>query len=120
MSKQDPYRFNLRFDETDEDHQKVCAFLNACGRKKTRYIVKAFQAYWGKGSADASKQPQEITPTVERERQQEITEDAEKKQMKEDTEHFVSIDEDDYSADQAEVSLMMRNYQMFDSLGKET
>lgn len=40
--------------------------------------------------------------------------------MKEDTEHFVSIDEDDYSADQAEVSLMMRNYQMFDSLGKET
>lgn len=28
MSKQDEYRFNLRFDETDEDHRKVCHFLN--------------------------------------------------------------------------------------------
>lgn len=37
MSKQDPYRFNLRFDDTDKDHRKVCDFLNTCGRKKTRY-----------------------------------------------------------------------------------
>ena len=34
MSKQDPYRFNLRFDDTDKDHRKVCDFLNTCGRKK--------------------------------------------------------------------------------------
>ena len=48
MSKQDEYRFNLRFDETDEDHRKVCHFLNACcgSRKKARYIVKAILAYW--------------------------------------------------------------------------
>ena len=28
MSKKNEYRFNLRFDETDEDHRKVCQFLN--------------------------------------------------------------------------------------------
>lgn len=108
MSKHDPYRFNLRFDETDEDHQKVCSFLNACGRKKTRYIVKAFQAYWGKAGDKPIEQPHEITPVVEKEKQEE------------EKEHFVSIDTGDYSADQAEVSLMMKNYQMFDSLGEET
>ena len=43
MSKKNEYRFNLRFDETDEDHRKVCQFLNDyCGsRKKARYIVKS-------------------------------------------------------------------------------
>ena len=48
MSKKNEYRFNLRFDETDEDHRKVCQFLNDyCGsRKKARYIVKAVLAYW--------------------------------------------------------------------------
>ena len=28
MSKKNEYRFNLRFDETDEDHRKVCQFLS--------------------------------------------------------------------------------------------
>ncbi|MFR8222664.1 MAG: hypothetical protein ACLU9T_17440 [Blautia faecis] len=39
MSKKNEYRFNLRFDETDEDHRKVCQFLNDyCGsRKKALY-----------------------------------------------------------------------------------
>ena len=46
MGKQDEYRFNLKFDETDEDHRRVSEFLNSCGRKKTRYIVKAILAYW--------------------------------------------------------------------------
>ena len=48
MSKKNEYRFNLRFDETDEDHRKVCQFLNDyCGsRKKARDIVKAVLAYW--------------------------------------------------------------------------
>ena len=46
MRKQDEYRFNLKFDETDEDHRRVSAFLNSCGRKKARYVVKAVLAYW--------------------------------------------------------------------------
>ena len=37
MGKQDEYRFNLKFDEADEDHRRVSEFLNGCGRKKTRY-----------------------------------------------------------------------------------
>ena len=116
MGKQDPYRFNLRFDETDEDHRKVCEFLNACGRKKTRYIVKAFLAYWGKGSGgEAAKQS--MIPEAEK---PEGNAKEEKKPVKEEKEHLVSIDESHYAADQAEVSLMMKNYQMFDSLGKET
>lgn len=118
MGKQDPYRFNLRFDETDEDHQKVCEFLNACGRKKARYIVKAFLAYWGKDSGEGVKKlPYEATPAAEK--HGETAEDAIKAPMKEEKEHLVSIDESSCSADQAEVSLMIKNYQMFDSLGKE-
>lgn len=119
MSKQDPYRFNLRFDETDEDHQRVCAFLNACGRKKARYIVKAFLTYWEKGSSGGSKQSCERMLEAEMEKQGETAEE-EKKPVKEEKEHLVSIDESSYSADQAEVSLMIKNYQMFDSIGKET
>lgn len=46
MGKQDEYRFNLKFDETDEDHRRVSEFLNSCGRKKARYVVKAILAYW--------------------------------------------------------------------------
>lgn len=119
MGKQDLYRFNLRFDETDEDHRKVCDFLNACGRKKTRYIVKAFLAYWGKGSGEAPKQPCERIPESEKEKSGE-TAGEEKEPMEEEKEHLVTIEEGNYAADQAEVSLMMKNYQMFDSLGKET
>ena len=106
MSKQDLYRFNLRFDEDDEDHQKVCAFLNACGRKKARYIVKAFLAYWGKSEENPPEKQQKT-----------IME--EKEADKEDDGHLVNLETTDYSTDQAEVSLMMKNYQMFDSLGKE-
>ena len=42
MSKQDPYRFNLRFDDTDKDHRKVCDFLNTCGRKKQDTSLRHF------------------------------------------------------------------------------
>lgn len=59
MSKHDPYRFNLRFDEADEDHRKVCEFLNACGRKKARYIVKAFLYYWGMNGGSVPEKQQE-------------------------------------------------------------
>ena len=46
MAKLDEHRFNLRFDEDDENHRRVSAYLNQCGRKKARYIVKAVLAYW--------------------------------------------------------------------------
>lgn len=46
MGKQEEYRFNLKFDETDEDHRRVSEFLNSCGRKKARYVVKAILASW--------------------------------------------------------------------------
>ena len=44
MSKKNEFRFNLRFDETDEDHRKVCQFLNDCcgSRKKARYIAVSY------------------------------------------------------------------------------
>ncbi|WP_182438811.1 hypothetical protein [Dorea formicigenerans] len=38
MTKQDEYRFNLKFDEADEDHRRVSEFLNKCGRKKATMI----------------------------------------------------------------------------------
>lgn len=65
MSKKNEYRFNLRFDETDEDHRKVCQFLNDyCGsRKKARYIVKAVLAYWKleNKSIELTSKPQVIS-----------------------------------------------------------
>lgn len=64
MSKQDPYRFNLKFDSTDEEHRQVCDFLNACGRKKARYIVKAVLAYWGRNGGMAV--PEDYEPTAGR------------------------------------------------------
>lgn len=46
MRKKDEYRFNLRFDETDEMHRLVVKYLNSCGHNKAKYIVRAFLAYW--------------------------------------------------------------------------
>lgn len=45
MGKKDEYRFNLRFDETDEMHRLVVKYLNSCGHNKAKYIVRAFLAY---------------------------------------------------------------------------
>ena len=103
MSKQDPYRFNLRFDDTDKDHRKVCDFLNTCGRKKTRYIVKAFLAYWG----------------MQEKEEPEKQEEGKAVQGKEVEEHLVTVGAENYSADEAEISLMTKNYQMFAALGEE-
>lgn len=41
MGKKDEYRFNLRFDETDEMHRLVVKYLNSCGHNKAKYIVRA-------------------------------------------------------------------------------
>lgn len=106
MKKQDPYRFNLKFDEFDEDHRRVCEFLNACGRKKARYIVKAVLSYWDQNGGTFLEKKIVAAPE---EKQSEIVEK---------DNHLISIYEDYYSADQAEVSLMMKNYQMFDSIGE--
>lgn len=103
MSKQDPYRFNLRFDDTDKDHRKVCDFLNTCGRKKPRYIVKAFLAYWG----------------MQEKEEPEKQEEGKAVQGKEVEEHLVTVGAENYSADEAEISLMRKNYQMFAALGEE-
>lgn len=117
MSKQDPFRFNLRFDEGDEDHRKVCAFLNACGRKKARYIVKAFLAYWGVKGEASWKPEQETDTCMEKKESSDVP--GEKEGEKRQDDHMVRIDAAGYSADDAEVSLMKKNYQMFDSLGEE-
>ena len=37
MGKKDEYRFNLRFDETDEMHRLVVKYLNSCGHNKAKY-----------------------------------------------------------------------------------
>ena len=106
MSKKNEYRFNLRFDETDEDHRKVCQFLNDyCGsRKKARYIVKLENK-----SIELTSKPQVISALP---KEQSVPLAVEEENNKED--HFVSID-GDYEADEAEVSLMLKNYQMFNN-----
>ncbi len=116
MSKQDPYRFNLKFDETDENHRKVCAFLNACGRKKARYIVKAVLAYWGKENGDLSEGESNLFFSPSKKKNGEISMIEEQKKDR----HFMEVRADRSSAEQAEIELMKRNYQMFEFLGKET
>ena len=99
MSKKNEYRFNLRFDESDEDHRKVCQFLNDyCGsRKKARYIVKAVLAYWKleNKSIELTSKPQVISALP---KEQSVPLAVEEENNKED--HFVSID-GDYEADEA-------------------
>ena len=112
MSKKNEYRFNLRFDETDEDHRKVCQFLNDyCGsRKKARYIVKAVLAYW----TIENKSIEQIAPKPvfsDQPKEQKVPLAAEDKN---EEDHFVSID-GEYEANDAEVSLMLKNYKLFDN-----
>lgn len=103
MKKQNQYRFNLSFDEADEDHRRVCDYLNACGRKKARYVVKAILAYWAL---------QEGQYTV-----------AQKQQIVENAEpaagtiknRVISLDED-YRIGPDEAALMKQNYSIFDDI----
>ncbi len=95
MGKQDEYRFNLRFDESDEDHRRVCEFLNSCGRKKARYVVKAFLAYWAMKDAPCFGKTEHMK-------------EMEEEPLKEDSD-FVNLD-DSYTMNQAEIELMRRNY----------
>lgn len=45
MMKKDKYRFTLKFDKNDEEHQKVVAILNEKGNRKSQYIVSAVLNY---------------------------------------------------------------------------
>ena len=40
MGKKDEYRFNLRFDETDEMHRLVVKYLNSCGHNKAKVCFR--------------------------------------------------------------------------------
>ena len=42
MGKKDEYRFNLRFDETDEMHRLVVKYLNSCGHKSKIHCTGIF------------------------------------------------------------------------------
>lgn len=101
MGKQDEYRFNLRFDESDEDHRRVCEFLNSCGRKKARYVVKAFLAYWSVKEEVESEKSEPVAKTPEKDFQ--------------GNNGFVDLD-GDYGMDQAEIALMKKNYAVFEDM----
>ncbi|MCR2018304.1 hypothetical protein NSB04_00855 [Blautia pseudococcoides] len=99
MGKQNEYRFNLSFDETDENHRQVCDFLNNCGRKKARYIVKAVMAYWAlrEGNIQIPMQMKvQETPVREAEHK------------------FVDVDSN-YEVNKDEASLMKKNLEMLDN-----
>lgn len=52
MGKKDEYRFNLRFDETDEMHRLVVKYLNSCGHNKAKYIA-LYGHFWHIGKCPA-------------------------------------------------------------------
>lgn len=101
MEKQNKFRFNLAFDETDEDHRRVCECLNQCGRKKARYIVKAILAYWS-----LQEKPQHNTIQYVQGEQAEIK-----------PEKTVGSIEDRkrYGVEQKEIDLMKKNFEIFEN-----
>lgn len=101
MGKQDEYRFNLRFDESDEDHRRVCEFLNSCGRKKARYVVKAFLAYW-------AMKDEPISSKIEHTGEKAV-------ESPDEDSDLVNLD-GVYEMDQAEIELMRKNYAAFESM----
>lgn len=105
MEKQKKYRFNLCFDETDEDHRRVSDFLNKCGRKKARYIVKAILAYWALQEGQVPVVPQKV------EKKEETS-----KQESENSQNRVINLDDEFKIDPAEAELMKQNYAIFDEI----
>ena len=115
MGKQNEYRFNLKFDETDEDHRRVSEFLNSCGRKKARYVVKAMLAYWAlqDGECPVAAQP------AEREmRKKEVVQASAGEGIPEKKcDRLVQVGSGGTEEmDQEEAELMMQNYAMFDDM----
>lgn len=101
MEKQNKYRFNLAFDETDEDHCRVCEFLNQCGRKKARYIVKAILAYWSQ-----QENPQHNTS-------QYVQRDRSEVKLEKTVESIE--DGKEYGVEQKEIDLMRKNFEIFEN-----
>ena len=123
MGKKDEYRFNLRFDETDEMHRLVVKYLNSCGHNKAKYIVRAFLAYWKMSGKSLLSyvfpeiDAEQLLPEAKQENDKKTAvvakaSDAEKS-LQED--HFVNL-EGDCEADEAEVLLIKNNYKMFEDL----
>ena len=113
--KQNEYRFNLKFDETDEDHRRVSDFLNSCGRKKARYVVKAMLAYWAlqDGGCPAAAQPAER----EMRKKEDVRANAEEGITEKKRNRLVqmcSVGTEEMDHEEAE--LMMQNYAMFDDM----
>lgn len=105
MEKQKKYRFNLCFDESDEDHRRVSDFLNGCGRKKARYIVKAVLAYWALQEGQVPAVAQKVDKREET---------CEQKSGNADN-RVINLD-DDFKIDPAEVELMKQNYAIFNEI----
>ena len=112
MGKQDEYRFNLKFDETDEDHRRVGEFLNSCGRKKARYIVKAILAYWAlqEGRDPVLNRTAEERPEKREDRLMKAETDTRKDRL-------IQVDgRGSGDMDQEEAELMRQNYAMFEDM----
>lgn len=111
MKKQDEYRFNLKFDEADEDHRRVSEYLNKCGRKKARYIVKAILAYWELQSGKI--------PIVERsaEKYTSLKETVIQKDEPGRSDRLIQVEaENNNRLDQEEADLMRQNYAVFEDI----
>lgn len=112
MGKQNEYRFNLKFDEDDEDHRRVSEFLNSCGRKKARYVVKAMLAYWAlqEGGNPAIDMPKKEQPG----RKEVLSADTGEGRKKD---RLIQVNSGGSEPmDQEEARLMMQNYAMFDDM----
>lgn len=112
MAKQDEYRFNLKFDEEDEDHRRVSEFLNKCGRKKARYIVKAILAYWQLQSGEI--------PLLEQSERKPIlhtSKPALQTIQQNPVDRMISVEsERNNRLDQEEAELMRQNYAMLEEM----
>ena len=115
MGKQNEYRFNLKFDEIDEDHRRVSDFLNSCGRKKARYVVKAMLAYWAlqDGECPVAAQPAER----EMRKSEDVRANAGEGITEKKRNRLVQVGSGGTEEmDQEEAELMMQNYAMFDDM----
>lgn len=116
MGKQNEYRFNLKFDETDEDHRRVSEFLNGCGRKKARYVVKAMLAYW---ALQEGKNPVVDKPKEEKRcKDEDVQTDRDTEMVTNRTKaRLIQVSGDrNEEMDQEEAELMLQNYAMFDDM----
>lgn len=115
MGKQNEYRFNLKFDETDEDHRRVSDFLNSCGRKKARYVVKAILAYWE--LQDGKIPAIDKSMKREAERREEVLTEATADGQEGTKDRLIQVSSGgNEEMDQEEAELMMQNYAMFDDM----